>query len=123
MAGLLKRQVEFEASVGKQLNTFFQSMAETLAVQQSQQIEGNQLLQPDQMFRMSEDYQDERRQVEERITGYQLPISFRYRNDGATGTHRLEYILKGTPYKTGTTEWDDDEWTAIPGADAEIYTA
>ena len=59
--------------------------------------------------------------LEEQIIGYQLPISFRYRNDGASGTHQLEYVIKGTPYSSGTTEWPDADWTAISGADAETY--
>ena len=62
------------------------------------------------------------------LLAYQLPIAFRYRNDidtgGAEGIQRLEFILRTSPYKDGISGalWDDDDWVAISGADAEVYT-
>ena len=118
---LLKRQHEFEKVVFKKLDTFMETISET--VETSRNHSGAK----DFFDRTERAASNNEFQQTQTIptTGFQLPISFRYRNDtatgGASGTHRLEYILSGTPYSSGTTEWPDADWTAIPGADAEIY--
>jgi hypothetical protein len=62
--------------------------------------------------------------LESAVKGNEFPISIRYRNDGATGTHRFEWIRKPTPWSDSgeTTMWPDADWIPIEGADAEIYT-
>lgn len=48
--------------------------------------------------------------------------SLRYRNDGATGVHRLEWIAKATALDPDTgLPWPDDEWNEVLNGDAEIY--
>ena len=50
-------------------------------------------------------------------------ISVRYRNDGAGGVHRLEWIAASSAIDPATgLAWPNDKWTAVEGGDAEIYT-
>lgn len=62
--------------------------------------------------------------LEQENTGKQKQIAFRYRNDGAEGEdeniHRLEFIMRPTPYLTGTTPYPNDQWTPILGSDAVV---
>jgi len=48
--------------------------------------------------------------------------SIRYRNDGATGEHRLEWIAKATALDPDTgLAWPDDDWNEVLGGEAETF--
>ena len=123
-----RMQVEFEKQIQKQFGEAVSAMMNTVnagpvtlptgGVDYGVENETSKIAELTNKIAVLEDAQQE--------VGFQLPISFRYRNDEASGTHRLEYIIKGTPYSngsitTGTTYWPDYEWIAIPGADAKVY--
>jgi hypothetical protein len=56
--------------------------------------------------------------------GSAAAYSLRYRNDGAGGVHRLEWIAKATDTDPDTgLPWPDDDWNEVLGGDAEIYVS
>ncbi len=128
---MVQRQREFEKETAERQEVFFKAIQREVTERnsevgelQEQDQQGFQetqvvsALDPDELATIIQDA------VEQVITGFQQRISFRYRNDGAEGvgdnTHRLEFIIKPTPYITGTTFWPDDEWTLWPGGDAVV---
>jgi len=128
-----RMQTEFEKGVQKQLA----GVIETVMNTSEQQAPSSNTQNTDFGVVDETDAAAEVSQLIERVEelegmgllAYQLPIAFRYRNDGADGVgdgiHRLEFILRTSPYKNGKNGalWDNADWVAISGADAEIYTA
>jgi len=124
-------QQEFQKNINEQMSNFIETMMNTAsanAPSNPEQTTNFGVVEYNDDSARIEDLTNRVEALESALIGFQLPISFRYRNDLATGIHRLEYILKKTPYSDGTatsigtTEWPDDEWIAVLGADAEIYT-
>ena len=118
-------QKQMQEQIGNAIATMMNTVNDTPVQRDDIGVDYGVVNNPDLVSQIN-DLAEKIRVLESAVIGYQLPISFRYRNDGAEGVgagiHRHEYIIKGTPYSTGTTEWPDDEWTAIPGADAEVYS-
>jgi len=131
---LAQQQQDFEKQVNNRIENAISTMMQT---QEHETLRDSQIGNPhyggtEGQTRREIDLLSRRvENLESRPIGFQLPISFRFRNDIEDGTgsiQRLEYIIRPTPYSDttetneGTTFWPDDEWIAIPGADAETYT-
>ncbi len=128
---LAKQQIAFqeqiEKSVEKRIQSFSELAMNTIADAGLPRFELQippSNVSPENAESSVADLQERVEELEQATIGFQLPISFRYRNDGAEGAgddiHRLEFIVKATPYSSGTTFWPDDQWTPIPGADAVV---
>ena len=130
LKSLIKTQQESESRVQETL-AGFATVLNALARQEATQgldpsTAGIDALAALSLLQRIADLEEQVETLEAGARIYQLPLSFRYRNDGAEGVgediHRLEWILKATPFSSGTTEWPNNEWTPIPGTDAVVQS-
>ncbi|MHC4155280.1 MAG: hypothetical protein ACYST6_10220 [Planctomycetota bacterium] len=118
------QQLKFERDVEERLRKFMETVTDTIAeagvVNEGQTLPDARLMH--KVMPVVGDRPTDSDTVDPPLP--QLPISIRYRNDGGSGTHRLEWINRPTPFSDAgeTTMWPDDDWTPIEGADAEIYS-